>query len=364
MFAVSDFQIFPRVTAGEIVPKKMGKPDDLLAMLQDFLALPICQSESEFRQVLANQSAFKPFGQKIATYEKKAGSTIREYEIYSVTEMSEAFAAYIRRLQLAASLFIEALNFTDTTDKKWEYYMLHEKCTNSSGTYYATLGFCAVYNFYMYPDYVKPRIAQFIIMPQYQLCGHGTRFLQEVLMHLASKRSVWYTTVESPNAAFCHIYDLVEASNCSYLASFAPEHLKNGFSAEMKSEAFSKFKMSKVRARRAYEILRLVQIRRGNDSNVDGFDMELKRHVYVNIRASAASRVEDDEICSVADDEEPVSPLGSEVVCMRDERTIFRERYTALLENYISIVSRLEKNERCLPIPKVLQLQESSDDAH
>ncbi|CDW55788.1 Histone acetyltransferase type B catalytic subuni t [Trichuris trichiura] len=356
MFAVADFQIFPRVTADEIVPKKMGKPDDLVAIVQRFLELPVCQSELEFRQVLANQSAFKPFGQKIAAYEKRGGSDVREFEVYNVTEMSEAFAAYIRRLQFAAALFIEGLSFTDATDKKWEYYILHEKCVGPGGTYYATLGFCSVYNFYMYPDYVKPRIAQFIIMPQYQLCGHGTRFLQEILMDLASRKSVWHVTVESPNAAFCRIYDVVEATNCSYLASFAPEHLKNGFSVEMKDEAFSVFKMSKERARRAYEALRLVQIRRDNGRDVDDFDMELKRRVYANIRACTADRVDDDEICST--DDEPDCSLSGEVDCMRDERTMFKERYMALLESYLGVVVRLEDSERFLPMPKVLQHQE------
>uniref|UniRef100_A0A5S6QCP9 Histone acetyltransferase type B catalytic subunit n=1 Tax=Trichuris muris TaxID=70415 RepID=A0A5S6QCP9_TRIMR len=359
MFALGDFQVFPRITASKVVPEDMGKPDDIRGQFEKFMELPVCHSEAEFRQVLAKQSAFRPFGRRVAEYEKRSGTLVQTFEVYNVTEMSPAFADYIRRVQFAAMFFIESLNYTPSTDKRWEYYILYEKFNKSGEICYATLGYCAIYNFYMFPEYLKPRIAQFMIMPQYQLCSHGKRLLQEVLLQIASKKSVWFSTVECPNAAFQYIHDFVEASNCSYLASYAPDRLRNGFSDEMKEEAFSVFKMNKERAKRAYEILRLVDIKRGDRDEYNRFTKELKKGIYAKLRCKTLDRVSDGELCRPSDEEG--SGSEEEVDQPADERSIVKAKYCELLRGYLCVVAQLKRNERPLPAPWVLKTKQNGN---
>lgn len=45
---------------------------------------------------------------------------------------------------------------------------------------YAIAGFATVYPFFAYPENVRYRISQFLILPPFQRQGHGTRLLQTI----------------------------------------------------------------------------------------------------------------------------------------------------------------------------------------
>lgn len=56
-----------------------------------------------------------------------------------------------------------------------------EKYTTSTGACrYGTVGFVTVYRYYAYPQHIRPRIAQVLILPPFRQMGLGTQLLQAI----------------------------------------------------------------------------------------------------------------------------------------------------------------------------------------
>ena len=53
-----------------------------------------------------------------------------------------------------------------------------EKYKSDGDTMYAFAGYMTVYNYYAYPEKVRPRISQVLVMPPFQRQGHGAKLLQ------------------------------------------------------------------------------------------------------------------------------------------------------------------------------------------
>lgn len=43
---------------------------------------------------------------------------------------------------------------------------------------YATVGYTTVYLYYAYPDNVRPRISQMLVLPPFQKIGIGTKLIE------------------------------------------------------------------------------------------------------------------------------------------------------------------------------------------
>lgn len=57
----------------------------------------------------------------------------------------------------------------------WEFIILYER-RKRPGTHISTyhfVGYVSVYPFWCYPDQVRLRLSQFVILPPYQQQGHG-----------------------------------------------------------------------------------------------------------------------------------------------------------------------------------------------
>lgn len=55
----------------------------------------------------------------------------------------------------------------------------YEKYTNSEGkTMYATVGYTTVYLYYAYPENIRPRISQMLVLPPFQKLGIGSKMIQ------------------------------------------------------------------------------------------------------------------------------------------------------------------------------------------
>lgn len=133
-----------------------------------------------------------------------------------------------------------------------------------------------VYRYYAYPEHIRPRIAQVLILPPFRQMGLGTQLLQAIYREYVGMNEVkditgngnsnhevnalvnvdciltklylhTHThTVEDPSVTFQRIRNYVDAVNCSTLPSFKREHLMQGFNNEMVIEAREKFKINKV----------------------------------------------------------------------------------------------------------------------
>lgn len=57
-------------------------------------------------------------------------------------------------------------------------------------TRYATIGFATVYQYYAYPQHIRPRIAQFLILPPFRRIGLGKHLLQAIYREYIGRREV------------------------------------------------------------------------------------------------------------------------------------------------------------------------------
>lgn len=59
------------------------------------------------------------------------------------------------------------------------YFDSYEKYTSSEGNVmYATCGYATIYLYYAYPDNIRPRISQMLVLPPFQKLGIGTKLIK------------------------------------------------------------------------------------------------------------------------------------------------------------------------------------------
>lgn len=155
----------------------------------------------------------------------------------------------------------------------------YEKHTSSEGkTKYATVGYSTVYMYYAYPQNIRPRISQMLVLPPFQGMGIGSQFIETIYNKFKGDPKVIDITVEDPSDDFRRVRNYVDAKLCLDLPAFAPNRLKDGFNKEMIDAAKEQFKINPRQCRIVYEILRL------NATNVNDTDEYLAYRLCVKKR--------------------------------------------------------------------------------
>ncbi|CAG2101444.1 unnamed protein product [Medioppia subpectinata] len=246
--------------------------DDVLNTIAKKLEINFCQSMDEFRSLLSKESQFKPYGQLMDSFsiDHKTDEKVtkRHFEIYSADILVPGFDAYHQRMQTFLWWLIDAASYIDVDDERWQYFILYEKTSANSSSLtnghsaaddnsiYCFAGYATVYRYYAYPQRIRPRISQFLILPPFQKCGLGTKLLDTIYGFYIKDSNVYDITVEDPSDNFTRVRDFVDSKNCKTLDSFSVEKLKLGWSEAMATEALTHLKINKRQARRVYEILR------------------------------------------------------------------------------------------------------------
>lgn len=104
--------------------------------------------------------------------------------------------SFINSLQYLSMLYIEAASYIDYNDDKWILYTLHSKATNE------LIGFCTLYRFFKFPQGIRARVSQFLILPNHQRKGYGSLLYSFIVSELSKDTDVKELTVESPADAF------------------------------------------------------------------------------------------------------------------------------------------------------------------
>jgi len=224
--------------------------------------------------------SFKPFGELLHSFDKVLpsktnpskqngnstystlsngqGMGASTFEIYACDMTVPKFSDYHKRMETFIMWYIDAASFIDPDDEKWKFFVMFEKYKTSDGqTSYAFVGYATVYNFYCYPENIRPRVAQMIILPPYQRQGLAVELLSTVYSHYRTMRNVVEITVEDPSDNFEVLRDFVDARDCMKLTSFSSKNLRSGYSEDMATEAKTVLKMTKRQSKRIYEMLRL-----------------------------------------------------------------------------------------------------------
>ncbi|CAG5135859.1 unnamed protein product, partial [Candidula unifasciata] len=256
-------------------------PDDFEKKLAEELPPGFVTNLDTFRKLLSDDQTFRPFGQLIDSYTVPAKTGERQFEVYYTKIEEPGFRDYHSRLQSFIKFYIDAASYIDVDDEQWDYFLLLEKYRVNGESRYAAAGYMTVYNFYAYPSRIRPRISQVLVLPPFQKLGLGARLIQTFYNLCYSRPEVLDITVEDPSENFQRVRDYVDAKNCQRLKSFQPEELQKGFSHEMLHEAQTKLKLSKVQARRIYEILRLKATNESNKEMFRTYRLDVKKRLNI-----------------------------------------------------------------------------------
>ncbi|XP_063697333.1 histone acetyltransferase type B catalytic subunit [Culicoides brevitarsis] len=238
----------------------------------------------EFKTQIAKKTAeFKPMGDKVMDFTLKndspGGPAPREFVIHRCTLETPGFVKFHAKLESIIFWFVDAASHI-VHDHQWDFFLVFEKYKNPKGEErFATVGFTSVYKFYSYPEKIRPRISQMMILPPFQRLGIGSKLIESLYSYYGAEENVTDITVEEPSDIFQNMRSAVDAKLCKNLASFAPEKLKQGLSKEMLEEAKAKYKINPKQCRVVYEILRLGATDRSNPQEYKEYRLEIKKRL-------------------------------------------------------------------------------------
>ncbi|CAO3617074.1 unnamed protein product [Cunninghamella echinulata] len=153
-------------------------------------------------------TSFKPLGEKVYEYQLENDQGEEEvFEIYKCSLDHPKFREYHRRMQFFVLLFIEGSSYIEEDDEKWEIYTLYQKEKFSDSYIYTFIGYSSAYPFYCWPEQIRMRISQFLILPPYQNRGHGHQLYQTIYEIFSKRSDVCEITVEDPNEGFSDLRD-------------------------------------------------------------------------------------------------------------------------------------------------------------
>nr|XP_039264961.1 histone acetyltransferase type B catalytic subunit-like [Styela clava] len=315
----------------KIDPEKFGvEVDNINKKMEEVLLPGCCQSLDEYSSHLQKDSDFHPHGEMVYQYNRTCkDGTEKVFEMFHPSIEDPGFREYHGRMQTFLYWFVDAASYIDIDDEKWEYYTIFEKRSGNCGKCtYLFVGYCTVYNFYAYPEHIRPRISQFLILPPYQRQGHATEILDAIQKLFLTRENIRDICVEDPSENFQRIRDFIDCRNCIDFDCFQPEKLPNGFSKCMFEECNKKLKLNARQTRRIYEILRLKNTDILNENSLQPYRLEVKRRLNQPFTAKQYGK-----------------KLDSSIMPSNDERfNILESEFSRLLEEYLPVVERLNKN--------------------
>lgn len=192
------------------------------------------------------------------------------------------FQQYHARLESFIFWYIDASSRIEL-DEKWRFFVIYERYENADGeTRYASVGYATVYQYFHYPDKIRPRIAQFLVLPPFQRKGIGSKLLQTIYQHYQANPNVCDITVEDGSEDLQRLRNTIDARLLKELPIFAPENLSTGFNSKMAQEAKQKFKINPKQSRIIYEILRLGATNTQDQAEYKAYRLEIKKRLNMN----------------------------------------------------------------------------------
>ncbi|KAI0684150.1 histone acetyltransferase type B catalytic subunit [Cytidiella melzeri] len=222
--------------------------DDVEATLAEFIPPDYIQDLDTFLDIVeTDATSFKPLGTKIHSYTRSShkppssigsvsGTTassedIIEYEVYHSTWHTEGFREYHRKMQLFILLYIEGGSYIQEEEETWEFVVLYEKRTrrlDSKAETYHFIGYSSLYPFYCFPERVRLRLSQFVILPPFQHAGHGSALYRAIYQYVMSQPNIAELTVEDPAEAFEDLRDRNDLRLLLGLEKFVSEGFGDG----------------------------------------------------------------------------------------------------------------------------------------
>ncbi|TDL27661.1 histone acetyltransferase type B catalytic subunit [Rickenella mellea] len=218
-------------SSSKLTGKAASTVDDVEGTLYKFIPPDYLKNESEFlTRVERDAGTFRPIGTKIYSYKqihhpKSASSQlimepptqadeenndVIVYEVYHATWDTPGFREYHRRMQIFILLYIEGGSYIQEDEETWEFVVLYEKRKRRDGPKtptYHFVGYSTLFPFYCFPEMVRMRLSQFVILPPYQRLGHGSALYTAIYQYVLDQSRIAELTVEDPAEAFEDLRD-------------------------------------------------------------------------------------------------------------------------------------------------------------
>lgn len=261
------------------IPNNNGLKADDVNGITEFFPDGYYTNLDEFLSVMEKKAkTFEPAGEKIEEFTADG----RTFQIYLCESSTANFQKYHARLESFIFWYIDASSRIDH-DERWKFFVAFEKFeTNDGETRYASVGYASVYQYFHYPDKVRPRVSQFLILPPFQRKGIGAKLLQKIYSHYQLQETVCDITVEDASEEFQRLRNTIDSRMLKDLPAFSADNLKKGFGSDMAQQAKDKFKINPKQSRIVYEILRLGVTKTENKDEYKSYRLDVKKRLNMN----------------------------------------------------------------------------------
>uniref|UniRef100_A0A0N4Z9A7 Histone acetyltransferase type B catalytic subunit n=1 Tax=Parastrongyloides trichosuri TaxID=131310 RepID=A0A0N4Z9A7_PARTI len=295
---------------------------------------------SSFEAELKQQMEFKPYGEVICKF--SSGESL--FELWGPPKDKDgAFDNYVNRIQVLALFNFETGDYTDNDDEKFQTYILYSvtKKPENDDLYYTVAGYSTVYRYYVYPENIRPRIAHFLLTPEFRGQGIGPKFLKSLFNELKNDSKVVDITIEDPSDFLIYCRDYVDCINLKDHPEFSPEKLKMGFSKAMLDVAHEKYKMNQKQIRRVYEILRLYRTDETDKEDMKAYRIDVKRRLEKPMKRT---KKELNRLAFLAmKDKHYISSIEANTPEVKQPQ--LQKLFEKQIEEYHTVLNRLKKYE-------------------
>lgn len=269
--------------------------------------------------------------------------TSKTYQFFHANVDTKGFDKIQAQMQSLIMWFIESATMVDYTDPRWDFFLVFEKYNPKTDTVevstedrYFFAGYATCYRYYAYPDKIRPRISQMLLLPPYRRNGVGTAFLDAIYKHYIPNSTTLDITVEDPDEEFIAMRDFLDCKNCLILPHFQPDELKRGWSQEMAKEAQETLKLCQRQSRKVYEILRLKFTDTSNEEEYTKYRLDIKNRLNI---PQQRLKMDCDKVLKKGHD------LPEEMRIQRDNQKLVMaqldENYQELVKQYQHTINKL-----------------------
>ncbi|ODN76816.1 histone acetyltransferase type B catalytic subunit [Cryptococcus amylolentus CBS 6039] len=313
-FASGSLKQYLNVAYDEKLASTTTPPDEIEPTLYKFIPPDYTKSDIQFETTVKEDAeTFKPFGEKLGSYKLPSSSSQKNkkgkgkaqavdtasldensedtvvFEMYKASWNTPGFREYHRRMQLFILLFIEGGSYVHEDEDAWEFIVLFErrKRPESDIFTYHFAGYVSVYPFWCYPDRVRLRLSQFVILPPYQHQGHGSKLYSTLFHHMLSRPEVAELTVEDPAEAFEDLRDRNDLRLLVKEGLLTDSMFQSGVGQgkrearnEWESLTRKKYKIAQRQFDRLLEMLLLRQLDKKDEAKVKAYRLHVKSRLY------------------------------------------------------------------------------------
>jgi len=255
-FSKSTLSAYFEYNCDEEIELETLKVKDFAEHITESIGLTVVKSKSDFKKIVEQDLNFKPPGINIGKFKLKS----RKFFVTKLRNVTDPQTTLLlANLQALNHFYIEHASNVELHEEGWDFYIVFEKTNEDS---FATAGYMTAYNFFKYPQMTRKRIAQFLILPEYQGKGIGPKLLEAFYDDCLKDENVYDITVEDANPDFQRMRDKLDFIRLINLAEKPHVECWDVF----KNEVHSAFKLSHPQLLRMYQFYVCFHSSRASDS--------------------------------------------------------------------------------------------------